>query len=206
MLLGAVVSTFPEPLTEQDRASVNAYLVLAHAVLEEQLEEVFERHFDRLASWLIADMVPLETARLVYAVRGWITEELNLPYKKRALHKQVAVASRKDFGKQVRLNNGLKFENVHALAKLVGVQWDEFEDHLSDELADLSNLGVKRGAAGHLSPFTDKVTALTANDDPDEIRRWVEAGRQAVARIEAYLDSLVRSQQPPSLIADWDGN
>ncbi|NKX54379.1 HEPN domain-containing protein [Arthrobacter mobilis] len=199
-------TVFPDPLKDEERAQINAYLVLAHAVLEEYLEDVFTAHYDRLAGWLTAEMVPLECVRLVYAVREWVPNNLVVDYKSRQIYQQIAKSARKEFEKQVKRNNGIKPADIQKLAKLVGLDWKEFEDALNLGLADLEHLGVKRGSAGHLSPYTDKATSLQSIDYPDDIRAWVDAGCDAVESIEAYLDGLVRSQQPLSLIGDWDGN
>ncbi|GAB3523558.1 HEPN domain-containing protein [Arthrobacter monumenti] len=205
-LLTNVTIQFPDVLSERDRAVTHAFLVLAHAVLEERLEDIFQKHFDRLASWLGYKTIPVETARLAFAVCDWLPERLVVGYKQRALPQLISQGARKEFIRLLSSNHGLKSSNVESLSKLVGLDWKDFEDALTAELADLDNLGAKRGAAGHLSPYTDKVTAITANNDPDEIRQWVQAGRKAVEAVEQYLDDLLRSQQPASLISDWDGN
>ena len=126
LLLGPVKSIFPAPLTQEERVAVNAYLVLSHAVLEEQLEEAFE--------------------------------------------------------------------------------WGSFEQVLSQELADLTTLGARRGEAGHLSPFSGKAVILNQQEYPEDARRWVRAAGAALARIIRHLDSLIVEQQPNTLICDWDGN
>lgn len=205
-LLGTITTEFPDPLTNEERAQAHAYLVLAHAVLEEYIEGVFERHYDRLASWLTEDMVPLESVRLVYAVSEWLPTNLNVDYKKRSIHGVVSVAARKHFVTKLNANHGLKSENIETLAKWTGLDWVAFSNSLNTELLDLKTLGVKRGAASHLSPYTDKATSLTAVENPDDIRGWVDAGRKAAEAIENYLDKLVKKQEPSSLIADWDGN
>ncbi|MEO5316097.1 hypothetical protein PV772_18615 [Pseudarthrobacter sp. CC12] len=205
-LLGSVTTQFPAPLTAAEQALTHGYLVLAHAVLEEHLEKIFEEHFDRLVSWLVSDLVPRETALLAYAVKEWLPASLNIGYKQRDLHQFFAKPARNEFIKLLGKNNGLKLENVAALAKLVGLDWKSFEDALNAELSDLTTLGSKRGAAGHLSPYTSKVTELTENDYPEDVRTWVDAGERAIERIRLYLSEILLKQQPPSLISDWDGN
>lgn len=205
-LLGAVTTQFPTPLTAAEQALTHGYLVLAHAVLEEHLEKIFEEHYDRLASWLTSDMVPRETALLTYAVREWLPASINVGYKQREMQQFIAKPARDEFVKLLGRNNGLKLENVATLAKLVGLNWKCFEDSLNTELSDLTTLGSKRGAAGHLSPYTNKVTELTENDYPDDVRGWVDAGETAIEAIRSYLSLLVSRQQPMSLISDWDGN
>lgn len=205
LLLSTVRTAFPDLLTDEEKATTHAYLVLSHAVLEEHLEAAFETHYDRLAGWLVADMVPLESARLAYAVREWLPKELEVSYKKRSL-RGLVTAARTHFVSKIKDNHGIKPENVEGLARLVGLDWKAFERSLDTQLEDLRTLGKKRGEAGHLSPYTDKAVTLTRQDYPENVREWVHGGRDAVSDIVAYLDALVINIQPISLIADWDGN
>ncbi|MGW9419386.1 HEPN domain-containing protein [Cellulosimicrobium funkei] len=204
-LLSTVKTQFPDPFSEEEKAQIHAYLVLAHAVLEEYLEFLFEQHFQRLASWLEADRVPAECLGLVFAVAQYKMDN-PVPYRKRDVAGLVAGLGKKEFHRLVRSNNGLKTSNVEGLAKLVGVRWEPLERELNLVLSDLDTLGVKRGAAGHLSPYTEKTTDISLSDGPDDVRKWVEDGRKAIEAISKYLRDLVRNQEPLSLIHDWDGN
>lgn len=204
-LLGTVSTQFPEPLSVPEKAQVHAYLVLSHAVLEEHLEAAFERHFDRLCAWFVGDLVPLECVRLAFAVSQYVPKE-QAGYKTRSTPQLIRGLGRKELVRQLGENHGLKSSNVQSMAKLLGLHWPDFENALNAELNDLDTLGVKRGAAGHLSPYTEKTTAIANSDGPDDVRKWVRDGCQAVQSIVRYLDGLIRSQQPRSLIADWDGN
>lgn len=204
-LLGSVTTQFPDPLSESEKALVHAYLVLAHAVLEEYIESVFSRHFDRLCSWLSVDLVPAECIRFSFAVAEMIPSG-SVSYRKRNTPSLIRGLGRQEFLARLAKNHGLKADNIEKLAQLIGVEWMGLEDALNPYLADLNTLGSKRGSAGHLSPYTEKVTSISTSDGPDDVRRWVRDGRDAAVALEQYLDSLVRSQQPISLITDWDGN
>ncbi|WP_162625632.1 hypothetical protein [Mycolicibacterium llatzerense] len=192
-LLANVGASFPEPLTEAEKAQVHAYLVLAHAVLEECLEAMFLSHFDSVIGRLGEGLVPIECVRLAYAVADNLPEKIKISYSKRETIKLVQTLGRKEFEGRIRLNHGLKTENVQYLAKGVGLDWCGLEDELSAELADLNTLGVKRGSAGHLSPFTERVTNISADSGPDDVRLWVEAGRTAVEKLESYLASTLHT-------------
>lgn len=205
VLLSTVTTAFPDELTDEDKAATHAYLVLAHAVLEEHLEAAFDRHYDRLSGWPVSDLIPLEAARLAFAVRDWLPKELEVSYKKRSLRGLVG-AAKACFSGHIRDNHGIKPDNVSSMCRLVGLDWKDFESALNQSLEDLRTLGVKRGEAGHLSPYTDKAVRLTRQDYPDNVREWVAGARDAVDAISNYLDSIVRQQQPLSLISDWDGN
>lgn len=204
-LLGTIDTQFPEPFSEGEKAQIHAYLVLAHAVLEERLEAAFERHFDRVASWLDDGMVPLECVRLVIAVTDSLPQA-EKTYKRRDIAGMVRGAGRAELVKRLSQNHGLKAGNVESLAKLVGVDWTSLENSLTVALADLTTLGVKRGAAGHLSPYTEKVTDISSTDGPDDVRAWVEDAKNAVLGLERFLRDTLARHEPRSLIADWDGN
>jgi hypothetical protein len=205
LLLSGVSTTFPDELTDEEKAATNAYLVLSHAVLEEFLESVFESHFDRLAGWLIGDLVPLEVARLMFAA-GELLPSHTLPtYEKRSLT-YMKKACKAFFLKELSQNNGLKPDNLKKLARLVGLDWAAFDGELSSQLADLQTLGVRRGDAGHLSPYSTKAIFLTRQDYPENVREWVHGGRDAALTVRSYLAGVVQRQQPRSLIVDWDGN
>lgn len=205
-LLDPVGTSFPDPLSESERALVNAYIVLAHAVLEERLEDVFREHVDRLLAWRDDDLVPVDLVRLAFAMCENVATKQWPSYRDRSVLASMWGIGRVEFAKQLSANNGLKSEHVERLAKLTGVQWVDLEDSLTSELADLDLLGAKRGAAGHLSPFTTRSSVLTISMYPDDVRGWVEAGTKAVLGIERFLRGELSRHQPKSLILDWDGN
>lgn len=207
VLLSSVTTQFPNLLTDAEKTTTHAYLVLSHAVLEEHLEGLFETHFEKLRSWLVSDLVPLEVVRLAFAISEWLPKEVEVSYKKRSVPGIIgAEPVTKAFKRLVANNHGLSPANVESLAKLVGLDWKSLENDLDQELADLQNLASKRGEASHLSPFTDRSVKLSRQDYPENVREWVVAGREAVSKVGEYLGSRVLGQQPSSLIADWDGN
>lgn len=207
VFLSRVETQFPNTLTEVEKSTTHAYLVLAHAVLEEHLENVFTAHFRRLVSWLKADLVPVEVVRLAFSMREWAPTNVISTYKKLSILNVMAIAPVDlEFKKRVSQSHGLSPDYVEKLAKLVGLEWESFEDHLDTELAALKTLSSKRGEAGHLSPFTSQATKLTWQDYPENVREWVHAGRDAILEIELYLKQLIDGQQPISLVGDWDGN
>lgn len=204
-LLTQVQASFPSKLSDTDRVLVNSYLVLGHATLEEYLELSFERHFRRMCGWLIADFVPLECVRFSYAIADLLAEE-KTAYTRRHTAQLIRNRGLAAFQSKLRQNHGLKSHNVQSLAQTVGLHWPDFEQHLNVQLSDLDTLGAKRGSAGHLSPFTENVTEITASDGPDDVRNWVEGGCTAVKSIDSYLRDIVDRGSPQTLIGDWDGN
>lgn len=205
LLLAGVQTQFPDELPDEEKAMINAYVVLSHAVIEEFIEDLFESHFRRLAGWLVSPMVPAETVGLAYAIAEWLPDDRRSTYKKRSLDATFKAASTALAG-QLRQNHGIKVSNITTMASLVGVEWQRMDAALNAQLADLTTLGSKRGEAGHLSPYTDRAQAITRLTQPDEVREWVGNARKACIAMRTYLDRLVLDQQPTSLISDWDGN
>jgi hypothetical protein len=186
-LLSAVASEFPAEMTPQEQALTHGFLVLAHAVLEEHLEQIFEDYFDALAGCLSKDLVPAEAVAFAFAVGKNSTGSGWPGYKRLNLQSYVKHSIRREFVIQVGRNHGLKASNVQSLAEQVGIDWVDFEDRLNAQLADLSTLGSKRGSAGHLSPYTIKVTNLTSSDYPHDVRKWVQLGIDAINAIRDHL-------------------
>ena len=186
--LSQVKTEFPTHLTEHEKTVTHAYLVLSHAVIEEQLELVFERHLQRLQAWSGSDVVPLDVARFAFAAGNWIPQKTEPSYKKRSLTGLLGsnIVNR-EIARTIKNNNGVSPENVEGLAKLTGLDWPDFEQRLSSELADLKTLTSKRGEAGHLSPFTPNAEGLSWQDYPENVREWVGGGRDAVIAIQNHL-------------------
>jgi hypothetical protein len=189
-ILNNVQTQFPNRLAEDERALVSAYLVLAHAVLEEELEEAFLAAFDELAVSLSQPIVPIQTVQFVFALTRWLPTDLLNSRGSSNLHGFVSQGCRQRFLIELNRNHGLKAVNIKGLAKLIGLDWDALENAHSDRLADLNTLGSKRGAAGHLSPFSPKTTGLTEDIDPDDVRLWVQYGLDAVDEIKRVLNQL----------------
>ena len=85
----------------------------------------------------------------------WFPESRKVAYKKRGLPGYMRQA-RDEFARLVRQSHGLSPDNVNGLAKLVGLDWESFDTELATHLVALKTLAVRRGEAGHLSPFTEK--------------------------------------------------
>nr|WP_143571041.1 hypothetical protein [Tessaracoccus sp. ZS01] len=158
-------------------------------MLEEYLETAFLSHFERLCSWLDEPLVPKECVQFAFAVSA-LTSEGSGSYRKRNTVEVIRHFGKKQFEKQLNANNGLKTQNVEVLARALGADWSELESALNIQLADLDTLGHKRGAAGHLSPYTNKINAISTADGPDQIREWVRNGQDAVEAVGQYLDRL----------------
>lgn len=204
-LLAPISTQFPDPLSDEDRVAVSSFLVLAHAAIEEALEDLFTLHLKTLVQFSVAESAPIGLARLCFHMRTSAENMVNGqgPLSTHAMGRICQAAFNRDF---IIPNNGLKLENVKKLASGAGLYWTEFEDALNVELSDLSTLGTKRGSVGHLSPFSMKSTAITTSTDPSDVLNWVESGVSAIKAIERFLDASRSAGMPLSLISDWDGN
>lgn len=196
LLLAGVRTEFPDTLTDREKVAVNAYLVLSHACIEEYAERVFLAHYDRLEELATLNFFPPSVAQLALAV-GWHLPDAmkqTLGYKSRTLAGAIQAGRVNYLRSYVGGNDGLKENNIKKLAQGLGVEWPRVESRLSKELIDLNTLGAKRGAAGHLSPFTPSQGAHEETY-PSDVRAWVESGRDAVLALERLLteDATVRA-------------
>ena len=194
--LSSIATEFPDPLTEPERANLHAYLVLAHSVLEEEIESAFEEYFDRVAATMTGDLIPKAAVLLTYAVRDKIPEKAQISYKLRDVLPFVRGIGRTVIETAIKANNGLKTDNVKNLAEAVGIHWIPFEQSVSTALLDLDTLGTKRGSSSHLSPFSPKTTSITSSFDPDDVRKWVQDGVAASTAIREHLVNCVSILAP----------
>lgn len=200
LLLSRVKTEFPDPLTDEEKVAVNAYLVLAHACIEEFLEDTFMAHMRRLIDLMDQPLIPREVAGLFLAFGTIIPEKKRTPYAQRTSAGLANLASGLYKAGTVDMNHGVKTDKVRKLAEGAGVSWPEFESALAGQLGDLDTLGAKRGEAGHLGPLTMKATTLSRQDYPDNVRGWVHHGRDAGLAIRNYLNERIVGQRG-SLIA-----
>jgi hypothetical protein len=192
LLLTAVATEFPDPLTETERASVSAYLVLTHACIEEFLEDAMGRHFECLTAFLASPIVPRAAGAVLLTI-GLELDPQKFPVKGRNLKAAVGRGTRWYKG-LIRANNGIRYDNLKRLVAGLGTDWSVFEQALAVELADLDALGSKRGEVGHLSPFSAKSVQVTPRIYPEDVRGWVANARVAALAIERYLVEEVQDQ------------
>lgn len=194
--LWSISSQFPDLLDDSENANLHAFLVLSHAVLEEDIEAAFEEYFDELSRQLGEDRVPVAGLLLAYAIAEQVSTEKKIAYKKRHTVSFVQKCGRDVLEKVIRSNNGLKEQNLEKLARAVGLHWEDFEQSLGTAIADLNTFGSKRGSSSHLSPFSSKVTSITGQLDPEDVKRWVSDAVAGVNAIRAHLLSLISSTDP----------
>lgn len=184
------VSSGPlDQLTEQERAAVAGYLVLAHACIEEAIEDAFLLHAKALLAIVANDpsAVPMAVANFGLSVGVKLPETKRAPYGQRTLLNTLRAALVNYESTVIDQNHGIKEQNLHSLAEGVGVEWGRFDVALSTHIADLETLGAKRGKVGHLSPFSDKAVLVRAVINAVDALQWVSAAETAVSAISSYL-------------------
>jgi hypothetical protein len=196
-LLGPVKTAPPDLLTSEERSQTRAFLLLAHALLEEAIETIFLSHF-RDASAIIASgkAVPTELLPFYASVLEWGSEKLPTYAKRKWLGFISSQTAEEHVTNVVRKNHGLKEDNVKELAKLVGIEWAVIDDAPGIELGALTTLGVKRGVAGHTSLFSGLNQSLLGEEYPVNVREWVEQAAKSVIELEAVISRL---STPPSI-------
>lgn len=206
LLLSTVTTQFPEPLTDAEKATVHAYIVLTHAVIEEYIEDGYLDHFDRLSAWADYPSIPEASVRMIVTFAFKFPGKGANPGGSKPLSDLVK-AARGFVEGAVKGNNGIKSANLESLSKALGVDWLDMDAQLSSGIADLEALGARRGEAGHLSPFTDKAVKLTRQVYPDDVRAWVNRASAAAEAIIDYLEERLRCNSPAiTSVFDRDGN
>jgi hypothetical protein len=189
-LLSEVSTAPPDPLSTRERTVTRAYLLVAHAILEERIEGIFLEHFNR-ARQVIAESVSVPLGLLPFYASAL---EWNRPIPTYNKRQWVGVMSSpmavEYIASEVRENHGLKADNVQDLAKLVGIEWAAIDDAADIQLAALTTLGAKRGAAGHTSPFNSPTQVVAEEEYPANVREWVEQAVRTVIALEAVVEQL----------------
>ena len=180
-LLADFITEFPEKPTLEEVISVNAYLVMAHGCIEEHVETVFQQHADGMD----CGDDQLSVARAVAsAVHAWNEAAKDKPYRERRLG-DVLKAGSSYMTKAAQKNNGIKENNVLALARAAGVEWPPFESACNDALIKLETLGGKRGEVAHVS--ASRSLFASSPIYPPDAKAWVKDAIDAALQIEAYL-------------------
>ena len=202
-LLADVSTTPPDPLSTRERTVTRAYLLVAHAILEERVEGIFLEHFNR-ARQVIADSVSVPAGLLPFfaAALEW-NREIPTYNKRQWLGVMSSPMANEYVANEVRENHGLKADNVRDLAKLVGIEWAVIDDAVDIELAALTTLGAKRGAAGHTSPFNSPTQAVAEEEYPANVREWVEQAARTVIALESVVDQLSALQSETVRKPKW---
>jgi hypothetical protein len=178
-ILVHVTTQSPDTLKEEEKASLNAYLVMCHAIIEEFLEESFRKFFNQHLGRIRGRKdLDINSVHLIFAVRDYLAEGEVSSYSRRSFPTILARAENR-FKENLDKNHGIRESNIQAMSRLIGIDWGSLDDALGLKIADLDTLGSKRGKAAHLSPFSQSTTEITQNVYADEVRQWVNDAAEA---------------------------
>ena len=186
-LLADFVTEFPDAPSLEERILVNAYLVLAHACIEEHVEALFQLHADSLVCEDTETTVGRAVAAAVYA---WHEPAKSKSYRDRKIG-DIIKAGSAHVTKATQKNNGIKESNIEGLAKAAGVEWPPFDDACNAALIKLGTLGGKRGEVAHVSVSRTQITNTPVY--PSDAKTWVW---DAVAGASVISDYLEGSRKP----------
>lgn len=202
-LLSDVSTAPPDPLSPRERTVTRAYLLVAHAILEERIEGIFVEHFNR-ARAVIAEGASVSVGLLPFYAAAMEWDRVVPTYNKRRWLGFMSSPMADEYvASEVRENHGLKAGNVQELAKLVGIEWAAIDDAADVQLASLTTLGAKRGAAGHTSPFNSPTQAVSEEEYPANVREWVEQAVLTVIALEAVVEQLSVPERPKARRPRW---
>ncbi|MFF0685650.1 HEPN domain-containing protein [Streptomyces albogriseolus] len=171
----------PDSLTRRQKLVITSFVILAHAHIEEFIEELFMRYvrerekeitnlsapqcFIRLSLHFSADLIGQQVHKKPVAAVCETTKHL---YK----------------NKVITSNNGLKATNVASLAKPLGLDGKQLDDSCEDLFKALNTLGAKRGKMAHTSSASQ-----VADEDvyASQAVTWVE---DVVNRLDDLLNYL----------------
>lgn len=192
-LLEVLVGKDVADYDDDDWVRLRSYVVLAHAELEECLEEAFLEHLKRAA-----ELLGHLNARDVGLRAFWLDGQRPAPAQSpgesfgRALMRERITAMHK----VIKKNHGLKASNIEDLATAVGVDYEALEQRLSLHVAAMTTLGTTRGDVGHHSPFSTQVAQIRLLQDMSSVMSRVHDGREAVIEIDRYLRLLETADEP----------
>jgi hypothetical protein len=148
-LLASVKTVAPDTLPTDEATGIRAYLILAHAAVEEFVEAAFEQFVSEA-------LLPDPNGRVspgLYLTLLQFSGEIGgqLQRSRRAPMAVVKMLPGYYTTKVLNPNNGVKPANVQTLALGAGLDWPAFEVSCSGLLPTLSTLGSRRGEVAHLS-------------------------------------------------------
>ncbi|MFE6767473.1 HEPN domain-containing protein [Streptomyces fimicarius] len=166
----------PDDLTRRQQLLITSFVILAHAHIEEFIEELFVSYIVARNSEITDDSIPHCFVRLSLHFSADLIGQGAAKYPADKVCLTVVNLYR---SKVVRINNGLKEANVTALAKPLGLNSEQLSDSCEQLFKTLNTLGAKRGKMAHTSSqsASETVYAIQAvgwvNDVVDNISELV---------------------------------
>lgn len=185
MLLESVSSEPPDPLTFVESVAVRSYLLLAHATLEQYVEQAFVTYADSAlcldANGRVGPGMYLTAVTLAGEIAGQLKADARTPVA--VLEKLRHLYAKK----VVDPNHGVKRLNLRNLCLGAGIDWVAFENDCASLIAALDTVGARRGSIAHSfdpSPAGIGVTPLLY---PQNVREPVEAALNTLPDLDSFL-------------------
>lgn len=149
-LLNAVIHQAPDPLAPNEEVLIRAYLLLAHAAIEEFVELAFSEY---LADALVPDASGRVSPGL-YLTLLQLSDDVSGALSTRASRTPQAILSMLPGlykSKVVDPNHGIKADHVRKLAVGAGLDWNLVEAACPKLIPAMTTLGARRGEVAHVS-------------------------------------------------------
>lgn len=149
-----------QPLDQRARFLTHAYLVLATAILEEFIEECFQRHLAEATA-----NHPNQFSGCYVALAARFADDLKGQHGGAVPPASDACPVLRGLyvSKVIRANNGVKRRNFETLAKPLGLHV-HLEEECEDLLGTADALGAKRGAVAHLGSLDEEIRPAAAKE------------------------------------------
>ncbi|MFE6447659.1 HEPN domain-containing protein [Nocardiopsis dassonvillei] len=143
----------PDELDDRSRLLINSYVILAHAHIEEFIEDQF-LSFARAITPNAGD--PSIRACFTHLFISF-SKKLQGDYAKKS-HHDLCMAAIGHYKKLISANNGIKKKNILTLTNPLGFTEDEVTDSCNELIIHLEALGSKRGDLAHRSSVPKSAT------------------------------------------------
>lgn len=191
-LLKSISVQPPDALSTGQTIAIRAYLILAHATVEEFIEGCFTRYVESCSQ---IDSVGrahsgafLSILQLAADIGGQLKNSERSPQavanRIPGLYKQKIVAP----------NHGIRKHNLEKLARGAGFHWPEFEESCADLVSSCETLGAKRGEIAHISAAGISTDGVQQQLYPDDVRRYADDALQGVDQLCKFLQSSFGSE------------
>ncbi|GGR67300.1 hypothetical protein GCM10010269_02570 [Streptomyces humidus] len=167
----------PDDLTRRQQLLITSFVILAHAHIEEFIEELFVSYVDARTAEITEDSTPHCFIRLSLHFSPDLIGQGAGKYPTTQICQTAINLYR---SKVVKINNGLKAANIAALARPLGLNGDQLSDNCERLFRSLNTLGAKRGKMAHTSSQSANETVYASqavgwvNDVVDNIDELVK--------------------------------
>lgn len=184
-LLGSIEVHPPDALSANELIAVRAYLLLAHATIEEFVESCFVQYL-RACSEIDENGRAhpgafLSILQLADDIGGQLNNSVRSP---KLISEKIPGLYRKKF---VDVNHGVRKSNIKRLAIGAGLSWGEIEESCSGLLTSCETLGAKRGATAHISAAAVSDDGLSQQLYPEDVRRYTNDALRGVDDLRTFL-------------------